>query len=147
MKGHTEERKLWESNGKVGLVCFLLLLSPVELGIECNKSLGMQILRRATKMGLCWKTGCSHPAHDFFLLCWSFQNSLQIIQSVPVVFPHPVALFDSCRILMYCVLLSSWSCKNIGQVQAINQSLRGCVFCGWLIIHCCSPWPILVFYN
>jgi hypothetical protein len=98
-----------------------------------------------------WVSVEKHDARTLHMIssCFAdlFQNSLQIIQSVPVVFLHPVALFDSCQILMYCVLLPSWSCKNIGQGQATNQSLLGCVFCGWLIIHCCSPWPILVFYN
>jgi hypothetical protein len=42
-KGDRKERLLQESNGKVDSL--FLLLSPVELGMEQCKSLGMQILR------------------------------------------------------------------------------------------------------
>jgi hypothetical protein len=45
-KGDRKERLLQESNGKVDSL--FLLLSPVEFGMEQCKSLGMQILRRAT---------------------------------------------------------------------------------------------------
>ncbi len=81
-KGDRKERLLQESNGKVDSL--FLLLSPVELGMEQCKSLGMQILRRAT----------NHTLHMDFLHCWS----LQFIQSVHVL--HLATFFDSSHILI-----------------------------------------------
>jgi hypothetical protein len=80
-KGDRREKLLQESNGKVDSL--FLLLSPVELGMEQCKSLGMQILRCAT----------NHTLHMDFLHC----SSLQFIQSVHVL--HLATFFDSCQIL------------------------------------------------